>query len=74
MYAHQKILQEAGDTVFRFIAEAGGADPAYFRPMFNDNPLHTLRTIEYPKRTENIPEAAFLPDGRSEFLKKASRC
>ena len=68
MDKHQRILKHAGDTVFELIAEAGGESKDYFAPMFQDNPQHTLRTIEYPKRTEDIPDAAYLEDGRSKYI------
>ncbi len=66
MYKHQEILERAGDQIFSLIAEAGGKKLSYFNPLFGKDPLHTLRLIRYPKRTEQIPKGAYLPDGRSE--------
>jgi hypothetical protein len=49
------------------IAESGGEPSNFFSDMFSTRPLHTLRTIKYPVRMDNIPEEAYLPDGRSIF-------
>ncbi len=70
VYKHRDILQEIGDLIFSLIAEAGGADFSHWEPLFGRDPLHTLRLIRYPKRTEQIPKGAMLPDGRSEFRHK----
>ncbi len=71
MYKHHSILEKVGDTIFSLIAEAGGKDLSHWKPLFGKDPLHTLRIIRYPQRTEHIPEAAKLPDGKSERSENA---
>lgn len=66
MSYHKKILQAVGDNLMAMIAESGGEATHYFSDMFSRHPLHTLRTIMYPKRTENIPQGAYLKDGKSK--------
>ncbi len=65
MYRHRQILQNVADNLMSMIAESGGEPSNFFSDMFSTRPLHTLRTIKYPVRKDNIPEEAYLPDGRS---------
>ena len=67
MYRHRQILQNVADNLMSMIAESGGESGNFFSEMFHPRPLHTLRTIMYPVRKDNIPDNAFLPDGRSIF-------
>eukprot|EP00095_Tigriopus_kingsejongensis_P002560 maker-scaffold309_size213625-snap-gene-1.29 protein:Tk02560 transcript:maker-scaffold309_size213625-snap-gene-1.29-mRNA-1 annotation:"isopenicillin n synthetase" len=64
MYGHRELLHLTADLIMSLIAEAADEDPDYFKPMFSDLPLHTFRPLHYPQRKENIPEGAYLPDGR----------
>lgn len=64
MYHHREILRKVADNLMSLIAEAGGESRDFFEDMFNPWPLHTLRTIMYPVRKNNIPDGAYLPDGR----------
>jgi hypothetical protein len=68
MNRHRDILRKVGDELMSMIAEAGGQNGDFFSDLFNKYSLHTLRTIMYPVRKDNIPEGAYLPDGRSEWL------
>jgi len=65
MSHYRKLLQSVGDNLLAMIAEAGGESDNYFTDLFSPHPMHTLRTIWYPKRVDNIPEGAYLVDGRS---------
>lgn len=65
MYGHRNLMHQTADLIMRLLAEAGEEDPNYFEPMFSDCPLHTFRPLQYPKRVDNIPQGAYLPDGRS---------
>ncbi|TRY70644.1 hypothetical protein TCAL_05942 [Tigriopus californicus] len=64
MYDHRHLMHQTADLIMSLLAEAGGEDPSYFETMFSDCPLHTFRPLQYPKRVENIPRGAYLPDGR----------
>lgn len=64
MYGHRNLMHQTADLIMRLLAEAGEEDPNYFEPMFSDCPLHTFRPLQYPKRVDNIPQGAYLPDGR----------
>ncbi len=68
MYHHREILRKVADNLMSLIAEAGGESRDFFEDMFNPWPLHTLRTIMYPVRKNNIPDGAYLPDGRSKNI------
>ena len=68
MYRHREILRNVADNLMSLIAEAGGESRDFFEDMFNPWPLHTLRTIMYPVRKNNIPDGAYLPDGRSKKI------
>ena len=65
MDRHRNILRKVGDELMAMIAEAGGQAGDFFTDLFNKHSLHTLRTIMYPVRKSNIPDGAYLPDGRS---------
>ena len=67
MYRHKTILCKVANDLMFMIAEAGAESSEYFNDLFDELSLHTLRTIMYPVRKDNIPEGAFLPDGRSKF-------
>jgi len=67
MTHYRKLLQSAGDNLMSMIAEAGGESSNYFTDLFSPHPMHTFRTILYPKRGDNIPEGAYLEDGRSNI-------
>ena len=68
MYRHHGILRNVADNLMSLIAEAGGESQDFFEDMFNPWPLHTLRTIMYPVRKNNIPDGANLPNGKSNNI------
>ena len=67
MYKQRLARHKAADLIFSLVAEAGGEASNYFDDLFSAYPAHTLRTIRYPKRVTQIPEAAYLPSGKSGF-------
>lgn len=73
MYLHRNLTHQTADLIMSLIAEAGGEDPDFFKPMFSSCPMHTFRPLRYPKRQEDIPDDAFLGDGRSKPSQASSR-
>lgn len=66
VYEHHAILWKVGCLITSLLGEAGGEGPDFFGNIFTEFPLPSIRPMCYPKRTSNIPKAAYLPDGRGE--------
>ncbi len=68
MRSHYKLMEKNAYLMLELIAEAGAEGPDFFDHMFQEVPGHTLRPLFYPKRKDNIPQGAYLPDGRRECI------
>jgi isopenicillin N synthase-like dioxygenase len=75
MYKHKGLLEKAATAMMSLIAEAGNEKSNFFEHMFKPYANNTFRTIMYPYRDKkDIPDAAFLHNGRSNTNTCAVTC